>query len=72
MKSGRNPSDPQIQNLPGTLAYALEMSGVRRGPPPTEEDLRKQIERLRAALQEIADGCNEPDTYAKLVLDGTL
>jgi hypothetical protein len=44
-------------------------------PTPQYSLYRQQVlalERFRAALQEIADGCNEPDTYATLILEGIL
>jgi hypothetical protein len=36
------------------------------------EERVKETDRLRAALQQIADGCNEPDAYASLILKGIL
>jgi uncharacterized coiled-coil DUF342 family protein len=73
--TGRKPSEPQIQNLPGTLAYEMEMAEVRLNQHLASPAHKAQVERVKALSTELRKVLGElaerfgttPEEMAKLI-----
>lgn len=73
--TGRKPSQPQIQNLPGTPAYEMEMAELRLPQHLESPEHKAQVARVKALSTELRKVLGElaetfgttPDEMAKLI-----
>jgi uncharacterized coiled-coil DUF342 family protein len=73
--TGRQPGEPQFQNLPGTPAYELEMAGVRLAEHLASPEHKAQVSRVKALTTELRKVLTElaerfdttPEEMAKLI-----